>query len=104
MRAYGIETHTKLRPAILSWIAAIRGVVAAAGPSCEGLPFSDPIPSRCWPRIDAREGGCLFSTMLRTLFVIVDRRSSIKMVIVVVIVSIAMVFGQDIDHVVKFFR
>ena len=30
--------------------------------------------------------------------------ASIKMVIVVVIVSIAMVFGQDIDHVVKFFR
>ena len=71
MRAYGIETHTKLRPAILSWMAAIRGVVAAAGPSCEGLPFSDPIPSWCWPRIDARERGCLFSTLLRTLFFII---------------------------------
>ena len=82
MRAYGIETHTKLRPAILSWIAAIRGVVAAAGPSCEGLPFSDPIPSRCWPRIVARERGCLFSTLLRTLFFIVF--ICINMVIVIV--------------------
>ena len=73
------------------------------------MPFSDPIPSRCWPRIVARERGCLFSTLLRTLFFIIF--ICINMVIVagardlvVVIVSIAMVFGQDIDHVVKFFR